>query len=71
MPHCLMELTFTTFFNPGAHVRPSLLLTSVPRHLPTSARVTVYCPWTLGLESSEATDPYSVSLAADGERTQV
>ena len=33
-------------------------------------RVAVYCPWTLRIESSEATDPYSVSLAADGERSQ-
>jgi hypothetical protein len=33
--------------------------------------VTVYCPWTLRVEVSEVTDPYSVSLAADGERTQV
>ncbi|GAX86296.1 hypothetical protein CEUSTIGMA_g13708.t1, partial [Chlamydomonas eustigma] len=33
-------------------------------------RVTVYCPWTLRVEVSEVTDPYSMSLAADGERTQ-
>jgi len=34
-------------------------------------RVTVYCPWTRRVETVEVTDPYSVSLAADGERTQV
>jgi hypothetical protein len=34
-------------------------------------RVAVYCPWTQRVEVSEATDPYSRSLAADGERTQV
>ena len=33
-------------------------------------RVTVYCPWTQRLETSEATDPYSVALAADGARSQ-
>ena len=38
---------------------------------PPSSRVKVYCPWTLQIEISEATDPYSVSLAADGDRTQV
>lgn len=33
-------------------------------------RVTVYCPWSGRIETSEATDPYSVALAADGERSQ-
>jgi pullulanase-type alpha-1,6-glucosidase len=33
-------------------------------------RITVYCPWTQRIEVSEATDPYSVALAADGARTQ-
>ncbi len=34
-------------------------------------RVTVYCPWTQKVEVSETSDPYSVSLAADGDRSQV
>ncbi len=33
--------------------------------------VTVYCPWTRRIQAVEVTDPYSVSLAADGERTQI
>jgi len=34
-------------------------------------RVRVYCCWTQGIETSVATDPYSLALAADGERTQI
>ncbi len=34
-------------------------------------RVTVYCPWTRRVEMVEVTDPYSLALAADGERTQI
>ena len=33
-------------------------------------RVTVFCPLTQRVETSEATDPYSVALAADGCRSQ-
>ena len=34
-------------------------------------RVKVYSPWSQRIETLEATDPYSRSLAADGARTQV
>mmetsp|Transcript_1676 Transcript_1676/g.4831 ORF Transcript_1676/g.4831 Transcript_1676/m.4831 type:complete len:1182 (+) Transcript_1676:338-3883(+) len=34
-------------------------------------RVTAYCPDTQQVEALEATDPYSRSLAADGQRTQI
>ena len=34
-------------------------------------RVRVYCPWTRRVETVESTDPYSRSLAANGERTHV
>ncbi|KAL6752790.1 glycoside hydrolase superfamily [Haematococcus lacustris] len=34
-------------------------------------RVRVYCPQSVRMEVSEATDPYSRSLAADGERSQI
>ena len=33
-------------------------------------RIKVYCPWTQKIEVSEATDPYSFSLTADGGRSQ-
>lgn len=47
-----------------------LLELTITAHLAT-CRVTVYCPTTQKVEVTEATDPYSVSLAADGDRTQV
>lgn len=34
-------------------------------------RVLVYCPWTQRLEESDATDPYSLSTAANGERSHI
>lgn len=33
--------------------------------------VTAYCPWTDSIETMITTDPYSHSLARDGERTQI
>ncbi len=42
-----------------------------PSPFPRRYRVIVYCPWTQRIETSEASDPYSVALAADGERTQL